>query len=172
MENNTQEVQEINVTATVLVFIFKKIVNLGFLGVRIVAYFLDLTILMLSNILEKLFLDNWNWYIDRYDEKEEMYEIEVVSNGTKHEYIMNRGKEYDKLYKDLKGNVDVASRGNSIILDLDLSRDIIAKLDRIVYLVERNAIKEGYKFGRASKNKLEDEETYPEFIKYQVRQGK
>lgn len=126
---------------------------------------------MIIDICYKLMdFDNWSFLNARQEDDERLLEIEVDENSTRHEYKMKRSKEFKEKHDEIANLLKIDSK-REIIIDNTVSKDILQKIDIIVYESEKNALRKGYKFARETKCILEDEEIYSKYIESRVMRG-
>lgn len=139
-------------------------------SVYLVISFIQMIINIISTLMD---FENWDFLNKRRnfeDDKLLQVQVDESRNTSKHEYVVKRSKQYNKVHGEIE-NLLSLNRNQQAVLDSYMAEDVLAKIDIVVYESEKNALKQGYKFARETKYILEDGEIYESYIKSRVMRG-
>lgn len=94
----------------------------------------------------------------------------VTSFNCKHEYTFTRSNEFNSCYKEIQLRLKNISEHN-IELNRDLYIDTIKRINTLIVLAEKEAMKQSYAYAKQTKYKLDESIVYDEFIKEKIMQG-
>lgn len=94
----------------------------------------------------------------------------VTEYNCKHEYIFPRTQEFNECYKEIQTRLKDISEHN-IELNRELYIDTIKRINALVVMAEREAMKESYAYAKKTKYKLDETEVYDSYILDKIMQG-
>lgn len=104
---------------------------------------------------------------EKIEEYEQKYSVAFL---TRHTYQFERSELYSSTYKYIQEHLkDFADNG--VVLNQDIYRDILTKIDILTVEADKKALQEGYNYAKTSKYKLSNEEVYNDFIEYKIMRG-
>lgn len=94
----------------------------------------------------------------------------VTEYNCKHEYTFTRSQEFNDCYKEIQLRLKNISEHN-IELNRDLYIDTIKRINTLIVLAEREAMKQSYAYAKQTRYKLDESNAYDEFIAQKVMTG-
>lgn len=97
--------------------------------------------------------------------------IKVVAEyNCKHEYVFTRSNDFNNCYKEIQLRLKNISEHN-IELNRDLYIDTIKRINSLIVLAEREAMKQSYSYAKQTKYKLDESNVYDSYIQDKIMQG-
>ncbi|MGM9536546.1 MAG: hypothetical protein ACI3VR_14875 [Intestinibacter sp.] len=165
-----QEEKNNDLFSTFLMLMFKGMCFCFKFGIYLIISFLQMIINIIYTLMD---FESWDFLNRRNEVREDrLLEVEVQEkeSSSKHEYIVKRSNQYNKIHDEIEGLLKV-NENQQTVIDNFIADDILAKIDIVVFESEKNALKQGYKFARETKYILEDSEIYESYIKSRVMRG-
>lgn len=116
--------------------------------------------------------DSKNNFLNNIAAKEiNKYKIKFATEKlTQHTYEFERSELFSSTYKDIQEKLkDFADNG--VVINHDIYKDILNKIDILTIEADRKALQEGYRYAKVTKYKLQDNEVYSDFIQYKIMGG-
>lgn len=165
------------------IVITKAIVKLIFKAAQFGLYIVITILQWIINLLKIVFLqgfepfenvkNNGNNFLNRIAKKEINKEKIKFSTEkmTQHTYEFERSMIYNAVYKELQTNLkDFADNG--VVINQDIYKDILQKINIMTVEVEKKALEEGYSYAAYTKYRFNDqEEIYNNFVEFKVMRG-
>lgn len=173
--NNTTEEQNNYIEAlrrTISILKFSLYLVISFLEIFIKLLKIALNLTNYKPFREFRIATKRDSLLSRIAEKDiNKYRVRFVSEMlAQHQYNFQRTEQYLAQYKYLQVKLkEIAD--NEILINTEIYRDIFKRINILVVEAEKQALKQGYQYAKETKYKLNDTETYNEYIRSRVMQG-